>query len=316
MSLNVCAVVVTFNRKDLLTKTLDSILSQNVPVGKIFVIDNASNDGTHDLLCEGKYSSKQMQSDMPHYSIFTSVQLDKVKIQYIKLKCNTGGAGGFCLGQKLSFDEGFDWIWMMDDDGYPSTDCLAKLLYASTRTGLLALNPLVIDKDDTTRLSFGLPGIDLVDKASERGSSDLLLHGVANPFNGTFIHRDVIDKIGLIKQEMFIWGDEVEYFLRMMNSKIDFATVVNAEFFHPKSKSELKLICGLFYVEVKPERLEMNFIRNKGFIDRVYKKKVSYKFLVKYSIMFISEMRFRRLIMALGYYIDGWRNSYKLPPIV
>lgn len=316
MSLNICAVVVTFNRKELLIETLTSICNQKIPVEKVYIIDNASTDGTHDFLYERQFASRTILSRDESITAYCPTDVHATKVQYIRLDKNSGGAGGFSLGQELSFSEGFEWIWMMDDDGFPSPNCLAELITANASCGFLALNPLVIDKDDLSRLSFGLPNIESVGKARKEADKNFLLHGVANPFNGTLVHRDVVKKIGLIKREMFIWGDESEYFLRMTSAKINFATVTNADFFHPKSKSKTKSVCGLFSVEVKPEHLEMNFIRNIGFIDRTYNNRIAYILLAKYSIMFLVEMRFKRLIMTLRYYFDGWLNSYKLPPVV
>ena len=40
----------------------------------------------------------------------------------ITLPENMGGAGGFHEGIKYAFEHGFDYIWLMDDDGVPSAD--------------------------------------------------------------------------------------------------------------------------------------------------------------------------------------------------
>jgi len=46
----VCAVVVTYNRKELLLECLEAIRKQTRPVQGIYLIDNASTDGTPKLL--------------------------------------------------------------------------------------------------------------------------------------------------------------------------------------------------------------------------------------------------------------------------
>ncbi|RMG35011.1 MAG: glycosyltransferase, partial [Methanobacteriota archaeon] len=43
---NIAAVIVTFNRKEMLIRCLEGIFSQTRPVSAIFIIDNASTDGT------------------------------------------------------------------------------------------------------------------------------------------------------------------------------------------------------------------------------------------------------------------------------
>ena len=50
MKLKTAAVIVTYNRKELLLKNLKSLVSQNHSIDKIIIIDNASTDGTYDYL--------------------------------------------------------------------------------------------------------------------------------------------------------------------------------------------------------------------------------------------------------------------------
>jgi GT2 family glycosyltransferase len=48
----VCAVVVTYNRKELLIECLDALCKQTRPIDAMYIIDNFSNDGTAELLLE------------------------------------------------------------------------------------------------------------------------------------------------------------------------------------------------------------------------------------------------------------------------
>ena len=47
--MKVAAIVVTYNRKQLLQECLNAILNQTAEVERIIVINNASTDGTEDL---------------------------------------------------------------------------------------------------------------------------------------------------------------------------------------------------------------------------------------------------------------------------
>src|SRR5947209_6364655 len=105
MAERVCAVVVTFNRKALLPNCLNSLLSQTRLPDAIVVIDNASTDGTRDLL----------DKDFPN-------------LERVNLPRNTGGAGGFKAGMHWALTRDFDWIWVMDDDIEMKPDCLENML--------------------------------------------------------------------------------------------------------------------------------------------------------------------------------------------
>ena len=93
MSDKVCAVVVTYNRKELLRQCLHSVLQQTRPLDCILVVDNASTDGTLDLL-NAEFSN----------------------VEQLKLPTNTGGAGGFKAGMQWAYCKGYEWVWVMDDD--------------------------------------------------------------------------------------------------------------------------------------------------------------------------------------------------------
>ena len=84
----IAAVVVTYNRKELLKECLDALLRQTYSVDSIILIDNASNDGTPEFLKENGY-------------------LDNPKIDYVRLPENTGSAGGFYDGVKRGYKKGF-----------------------------------------------------------------------------------------------------------------------------------------------------------------------------------------------------------------
>jgi hypothetical protein len=49
-------------------------------------------------------------------------------LQRIHLEENTGGAGGFRAGTEAAYLQGFDRIWLIDDDVVPAPDCLALLM--------------------------------------------------------------------------------------------------------------------------------------------------------------------------------------------
>ncbi len=330
----VCAVVVTYNRKELLIECLDALMKQTRPLEAIYLIDNFSNDGTAELLLENGYLEKlppenlnapfEIEMDFDNSDLMgifddgievKEAKIEKtIKIYYVRMNENTGGAGGFYEGQKRAYDRGFNWLWLMDDDGFAPENCLEVILKDAKKNNLKALNPLVVNKEDNTKLSFGLAGDmmqteETIQKADKNG----LIFNRANPFNGTFLHKDIMAKCGFIKKEMFIWGDETEYFLRISENGFEYATTCNVKYFHPESKTVMQsALFGLLHVPTKPEKLEMNYYRNIGYINGKYEKP-SLKFLVRYFIFFISKGQFSKFIKFIKYFFDGRNDTYKLP---
>lgn len=187
-------MVVTFNRKTLLRECLHALQNQSRPVEQLLVVDNASTDGTLEML----------SAEFPG-------------VEVLRLEKNGGGAGGFHAGMKRAFDAGFDWIWIMDDDGTPAPNCLERLLSQKMKEEAQVLVPI---QRDTSGRDYGV-GIwnrFYVDVTSEVIEEKRELRGAyLFAFVGPLISREVISQIGLPRREFFIWFDDYEYGLRLQS---------------------------------------------------------------------------------------------------
>ena len=101
----ICAVVVTYNRKNLLLECLDGIRKQTRPVDAIYIIDNASTDGTPEILKGNGYIPELPPLNLlePYeieHQVNNLVDGNSIKIFYVRMHENTGGAGGFYEGVK------------------------------------------------------------------------------------------------------------------------------------------------------------------------------------------------------------------------
>jgi rhamnopyranosyl-N-acetylglucosaminyl-diphospho-decaprenol beta-1,3/1,4-galactofuranosyltransferase len=214
----VAAVVVTFNRRDLLARLLDALRS-TPDLDEIIVVDNASSDGTHQMLAE--------------------LLPGGVPIHVVSLDTNTGGAGGFNAGLATAMDRGADLAWLMDDDGVPEPDCLGRLLEFAGELDFWG--PAVLAEGDHSQLCFPirLPGrTSVVSRMSDveaAAEDNGLLPDIVIPFNGVLVTRKLVEQIGLPRQEFFIWGDDHEYRLRAERAGARIATVVDAHFLHPQT---------------------------------------------------------------------------------
>ena len=106
----VIAVVVTYNRRELLLESLAAVLAQTRAPDKVVVVDNASEDGT----------AAAVRDQFP-------------AVHLAELRRNSGGAGGFAGGMALALADGADLIWVMDDDTVPEPGALSALLGARDR---------------------------------------------------------------------------------------------------------------------------------------------------------------------------------------
>lgn len=212
----IVAVVVTFNRLGLLESLVER-LGEVADLAEVLVIDNASTDGTAEWLA-------------------ARTSTGTVPVRSRSLATNRGGAGGFHDGLAWAIDAGADLVWLMDDDGLPDVDCLSELL--EHRDDLDFWGPLVVDESDADRLVFPirLPGgarvVHAVDDVRRAAREDRI-DGIVIPFNGVLVTKELVERVGLPREEFFIWGDDHEYRLRAEEAGARVATVVTATVRHP-----------------------------------------------------------------------------------
>jgi GT2 family glycosyltransferase len=305
-----------------LLDALQAISNQTKKVDSVYIIDNSSTDGTYNFLVNKNYLEDEASAFLfaENSSFEKKYKSSSIpfEIIYIRLAENIGGAGGFYVGQKRAYEDGFEWIWLMDDDGFPSEACLQTLLHTSKVSGFRALNPLVFDRDNHERLAFGLSKkIMLPNEAIRYADDNHLIIGKANPFNGTLLNRSVVSTCGFIKKEMFIWGDEREYLYRLESHNVGYATDINAVFYHPRTKTRYAhIFFGLIKVDLKPERLEMNYYRNRAYIYRRYGAHLKHLLIIKNILYYLLNGNLKRILILMSYYWDGYTNTYKLKNII
>lgn len=262
----IVAVVVTYNRKFLLIECIESILNQTYYVDKLIIIDNASTDGTKDLLKEKGYISDE-------------------RIVYKVMKENTGGAGGFYHGLKISLDINCDWVWIMDDDTIPNKDCLEKLIDADKKINDQKLTGCPSDIRETAYLAssiygpegefMNLPAIN--QRYSKNGYAYwyyFLKDGIVSISIATFvsilIKKAAIVQCGLPCKDYFIWGDDSEYTLRISTYYGEGYFVGNSVAIHKRIGAKALTIEN----ETDDKRISMfhYLYRNRAIIAHYYKE--------------------------------------------
>ena len=228
------AVIVTFNRKELLGENIRMLLKQTRPFDKIFVVDNCSTDGTPEYLKDRGW-------------------MDDPRFVYVKTHANIGGAGGFYTGTKAAYEAGADYIVLMDDDGRAADEhTFENLLREAERLHAedpkLFVNSLVRQGE---LLSFKMGSKYTVAEALA-AAKDGILDGEANPFNGTLVSRELVAEIGYPNPDFFIKGDEVNYKQRSFDAGAKVVTVVDSDYIHPRPETNERTVLGRkvpFFVE-------------------------------------------------------------------
>jgi GT2 family glycosyltransferase len=210
---------------DSLERCVRHLQAQTRAPDAIWVIDNASTDATAERVA--------------------SLRATDPRLHYHNTGGNLGSGGGQRAACEIGLQTGADAVWTMDDDCFPEPAALQTLLAAWERLPepqLTALHSNVLEYDGD-RLAFGLAHFSADGKLVRPVAwymadvpPDAVVDGLcwdcANLFNGTFLPRGVIERVGLPRAELFIWGDEVEYFHRIRRGA-RIATVVDSIVRHP-----------------------------------------------------------------------------------
>jgi GT2 family glycosyltransferase len=193
----VCAIVVTYNRCDMLRRCLDALAAQERPADATIVVDNASTDGTADLVRE----------------TYPGVEL-------LALERNVGGAGGFEAGMAWAHERGYDWLWVMDDDTLTLPGTLAALLDGAARAPGDG-EPAIVCSDvrwkDERPHPMNVPAPRWRERAelAAAAAQGLLAVRYAT-FVSLAVRREAIDRYGLPLAHYFIWGDDTEFTARVL----------------------------------------------------------------------------------------------------
>lgn len=320
----IAAIVVTYNRKNLLIECLDALLDQTHSLDAIYLVDNASTDGAPKLLIEKGLIDGQLYPYMEPLEstkivLLPESQVKSIKIHYVRMNENTGGAGGFHEGIKRAYEAGYDWIWMMDDDGKPDSSCLEILIRMSKKHKLLVSGPLLIDREDHDKMAGSI--YDPISKRNLLTVSEIKKYGKifkyhTHFFNGVLINRNVLSKIGFPKKEFFCWGDEVEFMLRIRRNRINISTLINAKFYHPFYNLNTAKLFGI-KVNIAPTKGLRLYcpIRNYIIIFKEYKGLVyslvySSKQLLKYSFFSLQKWDLEYFKIAILAIFHGLTNKF------
>ncbi len=188
---SIYAVVVTYNRKELLYKCLTNLLSIKNDDLNILVVDNCSTDGTSEYI--------------------SSLIGDKV--YYARLEENLGGAGGFSYGIKKAIEMGAYYLWIMDDDCMAGQSSLDALLNrANQENDNFGFLSSVVKWTDGSICNMNRQRVSISKKVTDYTKTQPI---VMASFVSLLFTKKVVEEVGLPIKEFFIWGDDGEYTARI-----------------------------------------------------------------------------------------------------
>ena len=195
--MRIAAVVVAYDRRDLLVDALDALAAQTRPLDVVVVVDNASHDDS--AVVAGEHV---------------------VGADVLELPRNSGGAGGFAVGTAHAVEaHGADLVWLMDDDTIPTPTALAELLAArDAYPGPVAvLGSRVVwhdGRDHPMNTPRRRPGASAAQIARAREAGAMPVR--SSSFVSMLVDSRAVRHHGLPVADYFIWNDDFEYSARLL----------------------------------------------------------------------------------------------------
>jgi rhamnopyranosyl-N-acetylglucosaminyl-diphospho-decaprenol beta-1,3/1,4-galactofuranosyltransferase len=295
---SVAAVVVTYNRKDYLAELLPSLLTQTRPLDAVYVVDNASTDGTEEFL----------KSEYPDHPV----------VRTMRLETNSGGSGGFYAGVRQAFLDGHDWFWLMDDDVTALPDGLEGLLRLAGDAGCVHGRRIDFHGgaffwQPRMNERLGIPLPYLRDPFAEGNKVFETNSGV---FEGMLVRRDVVAAIGPPDPRFFItWDDAVYGLVASRETKVVYVD----HFSLRRQREQRQVSLAVRHLNDASDLFRYHVMRNRGYLAHYLRHLGTYRpvgFAVGTALTFLKEelrlVYVEHTVRGSGALLRGWRESRRI----
>ena len=211
----VTVAVITANRKEVLDECIASLMKSDYPIHEFIVIDNASTDGTPEMV--------------------------KEKFPSVKLIVNERNMGlSYCHNLAMKNFTG-DCVFLVDDDNEVEPDMLGKIvnyLFAPENKNVGIVVPLIMEFYDDAPNKVVLAGGEISMWSgknilrSKKIDPDKIYNETIKVPNSTLIARDTIEKVGLMDDALFSTLADEDYVRRMNKIGLQARVLLDAIIYH------------------------------------------------------------------------------------
>lgn len=247
----VSIIIVTFKRPLYLQALLRSISLSAARPECVLVVDNASDDECARVVAEA------------------AATLEGTEVIYKPLPTNVGGSGGFHQGVKEALARKSEWMWLMDDDVEVLPDGLGALLTVSRDFKCIQGrridfdgSPFFFQPHLSLRLGVPLPKLGNV----FRNKYFLTNCGC---FEGMFIHRSIVERIGLPDPRFFITWDDVVY--GWLASRITEVVCIDA-FVMKRSRPQRQISLVVRHLNDSSDLSRYYVMRNRAYLELYFRE--------------------------------------------
>ena len=212
-------VVCNYNKAEDVKVCLQSIVESKFEDYHVYVVDNGSGDNSVEAIRDNFG--------------------EDTRITLLINKENLGGSGGFNTGLRaaLASKNEYEYLMCMDNDAYVDEGCIGRLiefLDENSDTGIAAAK--IMHREEPNRIQQYGSFIDwddyLIDSpylnVIDDESLPAVVYSDAVPACALIIRRSLVEKIGLMPEENFLYWDDTEWCYRCTKAGYKIASVGDA----------------------------------------------------------------------------------------
>lgn len=210
---SIASVTIAYNGGGVLPRQLDALRQQTRRLDEIVVVDNASSDDSVSVL----------QQNYP-------------EVRILNQSANGGVGGGYAAGLQYAVNERqHDWIWLLDQDSVPGSECLENLIGGisdlkehARQTAILA--PVCVSSDSKVEYAPSLWRNGFRRADPPKNGHIIFVDSVIS--SGTLLRREAVQEVGLPRTDFFMDFVDHEYCLRLRRYGYKIAVVLNSRLEH------------------------------------------------------------------------------------
>lgn len=211
---NIAVIICNYNKKEYVKKCIESLSKQDTHDFDIYVVDNASTDGS----------------------------ADEIRALYgktVTLICNNenlGGSGGFNTGMKQAYEAGYEYIVLLDNDVVLDEKCISTFyrdMESNPGIGIMGAKILKMDKPDVIQEYGSFVDFKemrfLLAYENEKDPDVLPKYNECDyvPACALVVRKETINRIGFMPKENFIYYDDILWGMRC--KRVGFRVVANRD---------------------------------------------------------------------------------------
>ncbi|KYD31977.1 glycosyltransferase family 2 protein [Parageobacillus toebii] len=225
---HVAIIILNWNAYNDTFECLKSLEHLTYPYFHVFLVDNASQDGSFDKL----------QQDYKNGTL-------NVPITFIQTGANLGFAGGNNVAIKEAYNQGYQYFWMLNNDTVVDPNALTPLVEAIQKESTIGIVGSKIYYYGTNKIWFAGGTVNLYTGKSKHigfrksDNSDFNIEKEVDYITGCslFFHRRVIEVVGYMSEDYFLYNEETEWNIRARKKGFKIVYVPQSIVYHKVSAS-------------------------------------------------------------------------------